>query len=173
MKNIEIKNFINTYPNFPKLGIVYRDIAPLLACPKTLAFTIKTLSELIEEWNPEVIVAIDSRGFLFATPIAIMHKVGVVMIRKKNKLPGKLKKKSYDLEYGSSTLEIQSEAKIGNRRVVVIDDLLATGGTLAAAESLLLDCEAMLTGNMVLIELVSLHGRNKLKAPLKSLQKFD
>ena len=173
MKKNEIEKAIRSYPNFPKPGIIYRDISPILADPKIFKSVIEWLFHAINEWEPEILAAIDSRGFLFATPLAIRLGIGVVMIRKKGKLPGKVLQKSYSLEYGDSSLEIQKEARTNNRRIVLIDDLLATGGTLAAAESLLMDTGALLIGNLVLIELLNLEGRKRLLSPTKSLQEFD
>ena len=173
LKKNELEKTIKCYADFPKPGIIYRDISPILADPKIFKSVIRKLFNAICEWEPEMLVAIDSRGFLFATPLAIRLGIGVIMIRKKGKLPGNVLQKSYSLEYGVSILEMQKEAQTKNRRIVIIDDLLATGGTLSAAESLLMNNGALLIGNLVIIELMNLKGRKRLQAPTKSLQAYD
>lgn len=131
------------------------------------------IQDAITDWQPDVLVGIDSRGFLFATPVALLMDLGVVMVRKKGKLPGDVREQSYALEYGEATLAVQRDRDLTAKRVVLIDDLLATGGTLAATEKLLNESGAEVVGTVVLIELKLLQGRKKLKAPVKSLQLYD
>ena len=169
---IPLHKWIQTYPNFPKPGILFYDIAQILENPAFLKQTVETLAAHIDEWSPDLLVGIDSRGFLFATPVALARGLGVVMIRKKGKLPGAVREASYALEYGEAALAVQCDRALTGKRVVLIDDLLATGGTLAAAEQLLIDSGASVVGCMVLIELTELHGRDKLKAHVKSLQVY-
>ncbi|MGA1207634.1 MAG: adenine phosphoribosyltransferase [Gammaproteobacteria bacterium] len=164
--------WIKTYPDFPKPGILFYDIAPILEHPDHLKQTVEMLASTIDAWQPEVLVGIDSRGFLFATPVALSRGLGVVMIRKKGKLPGDVREASYALEYGEATLAVQRDRALAGKRVVLIDDLLATGGTLAAAETLLTQSGATVVGCVVLIELTDLKGRTRLTAPVKSLQTY-
>lgn len=165
--------WLATYPDFPKPGILFYDIAPIIEAPERLTATCQLLTETIADWQPDVLVGIDSRGFLFATPVAVQMGLGVVMVRKKGKLPGMTRETSYALEYGEATLAVQIDRKLAGKRVVIIDDLLATGGTLAATETLLLASGADVVGTAVLIELAALNGRHKLNAPVRSLQTYD
>lgn len=165
--------WIQTYPDFPKPGILFYDIAPIIEYPDRLKSVCHLISDAITEWAPDVLVGIDSRGFLFATPVALLMDLGVVMVRKKGKLPGEVREESYALEYGEATLAVQKDRELAGKRVVLIDDLLATGGTLAATEKLLNDSGAVVVGTVVLIELELLKGRDNLKAPVKSLQVYD
>ena len=167
-----LDDWIETYPDFPKPGILFYDIAPIIEQPDRLTATCQLISETISDWEPETLIGIDARGFLFATPVAIQMGLGVVMVRKKGKLPGKLREISYALEYGEATLSVQSERNLRGKRVVLIDDLLATGGTLNATESLIRDLGAIVVGIVVLIELESLNGRERLGAPVRSLQTY-
>lgn len=165
--------WITTYPDFPKPGILFYDIAPIIEEPDRLTATCQLLTEQITDWQPDVLVGIDSRGFLFATPVAVQMGLGVVMVRKKGKLPGEVREASYQLEYGEATLAVQTDRKLAGKRVVLIDDLLATGGTLAATEHLLEASGATVVGTIVLIELTALGGRDKLNAPVRSLQTYE
>lgn len=165
--------WIQTYPDFPKPGILFYDIAPIIEYPIRLKTTCQLLVDAITPWAPEILVGIDSRGFLFATPVALQMELGVVMVRKKGKLPGAVREASYALEYGEATLAVQTDRQLAGKRVVLIDDLLATGGTLAATESLLHEVSADVVGTVVLIELTGLKGRDVLNAPVKSLQRYD
>ena len=165
--------WIQTYPDFPKPGILFYDIAPIIENADRLRMVCALIRDAIDEWQPDVLVGIDSRGFLFATPVAMMMDLGVVMVRKQGKLPGDVLEKSYALEYGEATLAVQKDRNLGGKRVVLIDDLLATGGTLAATESLINDSGAQVVGTVVLIELQLLKGRSHLQAPVKTLQVYD
>jgi len=165
--------WIQTYPDFPKPGILFYDIAPIIEHPERLKSVCHLIRDAIADWTPDVLVGIDSRGFLFATPVALLMDLGVVMVRKKGKLPGEVREESYALEYGEATLAVQKDRDLSGERVVLIDDVLATGGTLAATEKLLNDSGAEVVGTVVLIELELLKGRDNLKAPVKSLQVYD
>jgi adenine phosphoribosyltransferase len=165
--------WIQTYPDFPKPGILFYDIAPIIEQADRLRSVCELIRDAIGELQPDVLAGIDSRGFLFATPVALMMDLGVVMVRKQGKLPGNVREKSYALEYGKATLAVQKDRDLEGKRVVLIDDLLATGGTLAATESLINDSGAQVVGTVVLIELQLLNGRSRLRAPVKSLQVYD
>ena len=128
---------------------------------------------MLKPWKPDVLAAIDARGFLVAAPVAIPLQCGVLMIRKSGKLPGKVKKHSYGLEYGTDVIEIQDDAVKPGQRVVIIDDLLATGGTLMAAAKLLRDSGGVVVGAACLVELAFLKGRDKLDMPFKALLSYD
>lgn len=168
-----LHDWIQTYPDFPQKGILFYDISPIIEYSDRLRQVCELICDRIADWQPDVIVGIDSRGFLFATPVALMSDLGVVMVRKKGKLPGNLLEKSYSLEYGQSSLAVQSERDLNKKRVVLIDDLLATGGTLSATETLINMAGAQVVGIVVLVELTLLKGRSKCAAPIRSLQTYD
>ena len=169
----KLDDWIQTYPNFPKSGILFYDISPIIERPDRLRTVCELIRDSVAEWKPDLLAGIDSRGFLFTTPVSLMMDLGVVMVRKKGKLPGDVREESYALEYGEATLAIQKDRDLGGKRVALIDDLLATGGTLTAAEKLLNNSGAQVVGTAVLIELELLNGRRNLKSPVKSLQTYD
>ncbi|MBP9757483.1 MAG: adenine phosphoribosyltransferase [Candidatus Pacebacteria bacterium] len=158
---MNIKSFIQNVPNFPKPGIMFRDISPLLANADAFG---KVVGQIADEWKGSVdmIIALDARGFVFGAPVALALGVPFVMIRKKGKLPGEVVSYSYDLEYGSDTVEMKHDALKAGDRVLVVDDLLATGGTAAAACALVESVGATVAGCVFVIELVGLGGREKL-----------
>ena len=170
---IDLKKYIETYPDFPKPGILFYDISSLMADAKTWKETIDQFSLLVKKYNPEVLAGIESRGFIFASTIGYKLDCDVIMIRKKGKLPGKTIHHSYKLEYGTDCLEIQKRETLKNKNVVLIDDLLATGGTAGAAIELLQKTEAKVSVFLTLIELTNLKGRNKIKVQTDSLLSFD
>ena len=135
--------------------------------------TIERMTDLLKPWKPDVLAAIDARGFLVAAPVAIPLKCGVIMIRKSGKLPGKVKSHSYGLEYGTDVVEIQHDAVKPGQRVVILDDLLATGGTLAAGAKLVRESGGEVVGAAALIELAFLGGRAKLDMPFKALLRYE
>jgi adenine phosphoribosyltransferase len=136
-KDMDLKKHIRSIPDFPKPGILFYDISTLLAHPKAWHTTIERLADLIRPHKPDVLAGIESRGFLLAAPLALALGTGFVMLRKKGKLPGMTVRHTYALEYGTDTIEIQQDAVHKGARVVLVDDLLATGGTMAAAVELL------------------------------------
>jgi len=170
---IDLKKYIETYPDFPKPGILFYDISSLMADAKTWKETIDQFSLLVKKYNPEVLAGIESRGFIFASTIGYKLGCDVIMIRKKGKLPGKTIRHSYKLEYGEDCLEIQKRETLKNKNVVLIDDLLATGGTAGAAIELLQKTEAKVSVFLTLIELTNLKGRKKIKVKTDSLLSFD
>lgn len=156
---------IRAFPDFPKKGILFRDICPLLKNPKALTAVIDLFEEHVRKNYPEVelIVGLDARGFLFGPLLAQRLGIGFVLVRKKGKLPGTTVSVAYDLEYGKAEAEIQEDAVAPGQKVLLIDDLLATGGTLFAACELMKKLQAEVLGCMVVIELKELNGIDKLK----------
>ena len=167
--NDKIINSIRIIKDFPKKGIDFYDIASLLANPDIFSKVIDEMTLKVKKMNVTAIAGIDSRGFIFASVIAYKLKLKLIIIRKQGKLPGKTFKSSYNLEYGSNTLEIQKDFLNSKDKVVVIDDILATGGTINAAFKLIKKTNANLVGALVLLELVFLNGRAKLKSKVQSI----
>ncbi len=164
-----IRDHIRIVPDFPKPGINFYDIATLLAEPKAWREAINQLQSKIAPLKPDALMGIESRGFLVAAPLALELGCGFGMVRKKGKLPGKTLSYAYDLEYGSDEIEIQPDLLKPGARIVLIDDLLATGGTMAAAEQLITRAGGQVIGAYCIIELEGLGGRNKLKTPFEAL----
>lgn len=159
---IDLKGFIRDVPDFPKPGIMFKDISPLLRSPEAFVASIEMVRA---EWEGKIdaIAALDARGFLFGAPLAIAMQIPFSMLRKKGKLPGETIGVSYDLEYGSAELEVEGGAFAPGARVLVVDDLLATGGTAAAACALVGRSGAQVAGCAFVIELMELGGRGLLK----------
>ena len=169
----ELTQAIRNVPDFPKPGIQFKDITPVLSDPRLFAATIRWLTAGLEPNSVDVVVGIDARGFILAAPAAIQLGAGFVPVRKKGKLPYRTIEASYDLEYGSNTVAIHEDAIKPGTRVLLVDDLLATGGTAAAAAVLLQRLEAQVVEVRFLIELSFLKGRERLKGlPLRSLILF-
>ena len=168
-----IADRIRDVPDFPKPGILFKDIAPLLADPQALRAATEALAAPYRNSRIDLVVGIEARGFIFGTPVAGLLDVGFVPIRKPGKLPWETRSVSYDLEYGSDELEIHTDAVAEGQRVLVVDDLLATGGTSRAACDLLAEMEAEVVEVAILIELEFLKGRARL-APfeVRSVLKF-
>jgi len=168
MKNKLINN-IRIVKDFPKKGINFYDISSLLANPEFFNKAVNQMSHIVKQMKPTAIAAIDSRGFIFASIIAYKLKIKLIMIRKKGKLPGKIYKETYKLEYGANDLEIQKDFLFSSDNVIVVDDILATGGTFNAAFKLISKNNAKILGSISLLELVFLDGRKKLKYEHHSL----
>lgn len=168
MKNKLINN-IRIVKDFPKKGINFYDISSLLANPALFNKAVNQMSYKVKKMKPTAIAAIDSRGFIFASIIAYKLKIKLIMIRKKGKLPGKIYKEKYKLEYGTNDLEIQKDFLSSSDNVIVVDDILATGGTFNAAFKLISKNNAKILGSISLLELVFLDGRKKLKYEHHSL----
>jgi adenine phosphoribosyltransferase len=159
----ELRARIRAVPDFPKPGILFRDISPLLADPKAFQLSVDALAELAAQRNVDRVIGIESRGFLWGVPLAMKLDVGFVPLRKAGKLPGpKLRRRSYDLEYGQATLELQDAELTGAKNVLIVDDLLATGGTARAAAELVGDANVRVAGLFFVIELDGLGGREQL-----------
>ena len=170
---IDLKNYIDTHPDFPKPGILFYDISSLMINKDIWQETINQFSTLVKKHNPEVLAGIESRGFIFASTIAYKLNCEVVMIRKKGKLPGQTISHTYKLEYGEDCLEIQKREDLKNKNVILIDDLLATGGTASAAIELLQKTSVNVSAFLTLIELTNLKGRENIAVQTKSLLSFD
>ena len=166
----EIAAAIRNVPDFPKAGIQFKDITPVLADPQLFAGTIDLLIDHHKPGSVDAVVGIDARGFIFAAAAAIKLGAGFVPVRKKGKLPFKTHEQDYALEYGSATVAMHVDALKPGARVLLIDDLLATGGTAAAAAALVQKLDAQIVEISFLIELKFLNGREKLKGfPLRSI----
>ena len=166
----EIEAAIRNVPDFPKPGIQFKDITPLLADAKLFAGAIDLLTNNFKPGSVDAIVGIDARGFIFAAAAAIKLQAGFVPVRKKGKLPFDTHEQDYALEYGSATIAMHTDALKPGARVLVIDDLLATGGTAAAAAALVKKLGAQIIEVTFLIELKFLNGREKLKDyPVRSI----
>lgn len=170
---MNLKDHIRSIPDFPKPGILFYDISTLLAHAKAWHTTIERMADLIRPHKPDVLAGIESRGFLLAAPLALALGTGFVMLRKQGKLPGITVRHTYALEYGTDTIEIQADAVHKGKRVVLVDDLLATGGTMAAAITLLQQVGAVVPAAACIIELTFLEGRKKLPTPVEALLQYD
>lgn len=173
MSKFKLKNYIRNIPDFPKPGILFRDIMPLLSDKRALKTAINLLSSKFKDKGVDVVVAAEARGFILAGAVAKSLNVGFAPVRKKNKLPFKTYSASYSLEYGTDTLEIHQDAFKPGARVLILDDLLATGGTVKAMIDLVKQLKGEIIGICFLIELSELKGREKLKGyPIHSLIKY-
>ena len=158
----EIEQYIRDVPDFPKPGTLFKDITPLLQSPAGLALAVDRLAEVVDPDSYDIICGIESRGFIFGTPLAHRLDKGFVPMRKPGKLPWRTESESYELEYGSDTLEIHTDAFEGTPRVLLVDDLLATGGTMGAAINLVRKVGGTPVACAFVIELSFLPGRDKL-----------
>ena len=170
---MNLKDHIRTIPDFPKPGILFYDISTLLMHADAWQATMSQLAEVVRPHRPDLLAGIESRGFLVAAPLALKLGLGFIMVRKKGKLPGRTVPYTYELEYGTDSIEVQEDAVAPGQRVVILDDLLATGGTMNAAAQLLRRCGAEVTGAACLIELAFLNGRDKLDIPVATLVSYD
>lgn len=159
-----IKSKIRDVPDFPKKGIIFKDITPLLKDTSTFKLVIDKLGAYYSEKKIDYVVAIESRGFIFGAPLAYKLGAGFVPIRKKGKLPYKVHRITYSLEYGEDTLEIHEDAIEKGKNILIIDDLLATGGTISAAIDMVKKIGGNIIGVAFLVELSFLNGREKLPA---------
>lgn len=169
----ELRRLVRDVPDFPKKGILFKDITPILKEPKALQFVADELTSLLKESRPEFIVGIESRGFIFSPILAYKLEAGFIPVRKKGKLPWETIRASYELEYGTNELEIHQDAVFKGARVAVVDDLLATGGTAQAAVQLVEKLGGKVVGVAFLVELTFLKGREKLAGyPIFSLLQY-
>ena len=170
---MDLKQHIRSVPDFPKPGILFYDISTLLAHADAWHETVHRLAAALTPHQPDLLVGIESRGFLVSAPLAYTLGCGFVMVRKKGKLPGKCVGFTYDLEYGTDTIEIQADAISPGQRVIVLDDLLATGGTLAAAIRLSRMVGAEVLAAACIIELAFLDGRKRIDVPFSAVVSYD
>ena len=166
--NFELKNFVKSHQNFPKEGIIFRDILPLLQNPIGFNQVIESMSNSSIFKKAEAIIAIDARGFIFGTAISIKLSKPMIVARKPGKLPGLLISKSYDLEYGKNSLSVQKEALENFESYAIVDDLLATGGTVKCVYDLAMEANKKITGLSVVIELKDLKAKEKLPFKVES-----
>lgn len=170
---MDLKAHIRQVPDFPKPGIQFYDVSTLLAHADAWQVSMGRLANAVRAQQPDLVVGIESRGFLVAAPLALKLGCGFLMVRKRGKLPGPTIRHEYALEYGTDVVEIQKDAIIPGQKVVVLDDLLATGGTMAASIALLREVGAVVTGAAFIIELAFLKGREKLDVPVTTLVSYD
>jgi adenine phosphoribosyltransferase len=170
---IDIKDHIRSIPDFPKPGILFYDISTLLADADAWQVTTGRLAKVVAPYKPDVLAGIESRGFLVAAPLALRLGCGFIMVRKQGKLPGPTISHEYALEYGTDTVQIQADAIKPGQRVVILDDLLATGGTLNAAAQLFRKVGADVVGAACIMELTFLNGRKNLDIPVETLVSYD
>jgi len=160
--DLDLDQYIRAIPDFPKPGILFRDITPMLGHPEAFRETISRMADLIRDPKVDALIAAEARGFIFAAPLAIELGAAFVPVRKPGKLPYEKHSYSYDLEYGSDTLEMHIDALKPGARVWIVDDLLATGGTVEACCKLLANYRAEIAGCLFCIELAALAGRDRL-----------
>jgi len=168
-----LRSRVRDVPDFPKPGILFRDLTPLMGDGVAMREAIDLLAEAAVRHRPELVVAIESRGFIFGAPVAASLGVGFVPVRKPGKLPHKTRRREYDLEYGTDALEMHADAVVHGARVVVVDDLLATGGTAAATVELVREIGGHVVGAAFVVELELLRGRDRLAGvPIDALLKY-
>ena len=173
MATVELREFIRDIPDFPKPGILFKDITPLLAAPTAFEAAIRLLADRYQDQRIDCVVAAESRGFIFGAPLALRLDAAFVPVRKPGKLPFDTHSHSYDLEYGSDTLEIHSDALKPQDRVLIVDDLLATGGTLQACLKLLDNFHVEIVECAFCIHLRALEGEKRLEPhPIYSLIEY-
>ena len=171
---MDLKKFVRDIPDFPTPGILYRDITPLLADAKALAASIDAMTEPFVGDEIDFVVAAEARGFIFGTAVATKLGAGFVPVRKPGKLPFDLHSLKYDLEYGSDELQIHVDSIPAGSRVLIVDDLLATGGTVEACQQLVAKCDATVVGCSFLIHLVRLGGEARLSpSRIESVIRYD
>lgn len=161
-----LRRLIRDVPDFPLPGVLFKDIGPVLGSVPAFRSVVEALAEIVVINGVDKVAGIEARGFLLAAPVGMVAGVAVVPVRKAGKLPGATRRVGYALEYGTATLEIQADAVGEGDRVLIIDDVLATGGTAVAAAALLSEAGAVISGLAVLLELAALEGRSRV-APLE------
>jgi adenine phosphoribosyltransferase len=170
---MNLKDKISEYPNFPKKGILFRDFSPILKDPSALSYIADEFTKFFHPKDIDLFAGIESRGFLLASILSVRYNKGMIMIRKAGKLPGKTTKLSYKIEYGKDTIEIQKDVIKEGQRILICDDLLATGGTAKASAKLIEKVGGKITGFAFIIELTELGGiKGITKYKCKSLVKY-
>ena len=172
---INLADYIRSVHNFPVPGIHFRDITPLLANPDAFSEAVKQMAAVVKDWGPfDGIASPEARGFVFAAPLAVALGTGLLTIRKPGKLPYKTVSISYELEYGSNVIQMHEDAVKPGDRILLVDDLLATGGTIEASHRLIEKQGGNVVGAVFLIELLDLKGRDTLRLDnVRSLLEFD
>lgn len=166
---MDLKRRVRIIPDFPTPGILFYDISTLLLDPEAWRETVRRLGKAAAAYSPQLVAGIESRGFLAAAPLAVELGLGLIMIRKKGKLPGKTLSCTYAKEYGPDTLEIPADLVLPGQRVVIVDDLIATAGTLNAAVELVQKAGGVVAGAVCIMELEALDGRKKASVPVEAL----
>jgi len=170
---MDLKQHIRGVPDFPKPGILFYDISTLLRHADAWQVAMGRMAKMVRAYQPDLIAGIEARGFLLAAPLALKLGCGFIMLRKPGKLPGKTISHDYALEYGTDRIEIQEDAITPGQRVVIVDDLLATGGTMRAGIELLRQVGAEVPAAAAIIELNFLGGRQRLDLPFEALVSYD
>jgi adenine phosphoribosyltransferase len=171
---VRLEDYIEDIPDFPKPGIVFKDITPLFLDAEALAYTVERLAELAREWEVEYVVSAEARGFVLGAAVAVAAGAGFILARKPGKLPREVASAEYALEYGVDALEVHADAITDGARVLVHDDLLATGGTAGALCGLVEQAGGVVAGCAFVIELAFLNGRSRLEGyDVRSLVTFD
>lgn len=169
MKTIDIENLLKTFDDFPKKGIKFYDISKILSEPKAMKFIAKEFAKFAKENNADVIISPDARGFLFGVPTAMKANLPFVMIRKQGKLPGKTYNVKYELEYGHNVLEVQEDIIKPGQRVLIVDDIVAIGGTSKAIQELVEKAGGVVAGHAFLFNLKDLFDLSELKGNVLTL----
>ncbi|MBW4468380.1 MAG: adenine phosphoribosyltransferase [Pegethrix bostrychoides GSE-TBD4-15B] len=170
---MDLKALIRDIPDFPKPGILFRDITTLLRDPQGLQYTIDSMAEKCQDLAPDYVIGMESRGFIFGVPVACKLGKGFIPIRKPNKLPAPAYTVEYALEYGTDRLQMHQDAFAAGSRILIIDDLIATGGTADAAAQLVQEAQGELVGFGFIIELAALEGRKSLPdVPIVTLLQY-
>ena len=170
----EVEKYIKSIPDFPKPGIIFRDVTSVTENPEGMKLVIDEMDKLLDGVDYDVIAGAESRGFIFGAPLAYKNNKGLVLVRKKGKLPRETVEMSYDLEYGQATIEIHKDSIKPGEKVVLVDDLIATGGTIEAAAKLIESLGGIVVKMVFLIELTDLKGRERLsKYDVASVVQFD
>ena len=170
---MDLKDHIRAVPDFPKPGVLFYDISTLLRHPDAWQVAMGRMANQVRRYQPHLLAGLESRGFLMAAPLALKLGCGFVMLRKPGKLPGPVHGLDYALEYGTDRLEIQADAVEPGQRVVIVDDLLATGGTMAAGIELLRRVGAQVPAAAAMVELTFLGGRSRLDVAFEALVSYD
>jgi len=165
----DLRRHIRVVPDFPKPGIQFYDISTLLAHAGAWRTAVAAMVREVEPFVPDTLVAIESRGFIFAAPIAVELGLGMVMVRKRDKLPGNVHSFSYELEYGNDVVEVSADLIVPGQKVVIVDDLMATGGTCKASVDLLEQVGVETLGCVFLMELADLGGAERMGVPCRSI----
>lgn len=164
--------YINKVPNFPKKNVLFYDLSPLIASATAWQYTVNKICDIAKQFELDLVAGIESRGFLLSAAVATKLKLGSVLIRKKGKTPGNVVSCTYKLEYGEDTLEINADSLKANNRILILDDVLATGGTLNAACELIKKAHCCPIAAICILELLSLKDKGVLNVPVYSLLKI-